>query len=198
MRRHGNHQGIYQVPAKVRNFSFVLSQLRLIKNLQTVARNILSDKVRKTRFGRTDCPMDTRQLSSLVEAQRGPPARVWEDFTEAGGPSSGGKWGWREQESSINLRGYTLLPNLSLTQLWRRRVHTELGNTDQSMEAASGCFFYFFEVTQSCPTLCDSMDSSPPGFSIHGVFQARILEWVAISFSRGIFPTQGLNPGLLH
>ena len=125
MRRHGNHQGIYQVPAKVRNFSFVLSQLRLIKNLQTVARNILSDKVRKTRFGRTDCPMDTRQLSSLVEAQRGPPARVWEDFTEAGGPSSGGKWGWREQESSINLRGYALLPNLSLTQLWRRGVHTK-------------------------------------------------------------------------
>ena len=40
------------------------------------------------------------------------------------------------------------------------------------------------EVTQSCPTLCDSMDCSPPGFSIHGVFQARILEWVAISFSK--------------
>ena len=36
------------------------------------------------------------------------------------------------------------------------------------------------EVAQSCPTLCDSMDCSPPGFSIHGVFQARILEWVAI------------------
>ena len=36
------------------------------------------------------------------------------------------------------------------------------------------------------------------GSSDHGIFQARILEWVAISFSRGIFPTQGLNPGLLH
>ena len=35
-------------------------------------------------------------------------------------------------------------------------------------------------------------------FSTHGVFQARILEWVAVSFSRGIFPTQGLNPGPLH
>ena len=42
------------------------------------------------------------------------------------------------------------------------------------------------------------MDCSPPGFSIHGVFQARIQELVAISFSRGIFPTQGLNPGLPH
>ena len=41
------------------------------------------------------------------------------------------------------------------------------------------------EVNQSCPTLCDPMDCSPPGSSIHGIFQARILEWVAILFSRG-------------
>ena len=40
------------------------------------------------------------------------------------------------------------------------------------------------EVTQSCLTLCDPMDCSPPGSSVHGIFQARILEWVAISFSR--------------
>ena len=36
---------------------------------------------------------------------------------------------------------------------------------------------------QSCPTLCDPMDCSLPGFSIHGILQARTLEWVAISFS---------------
>ena len=41
------------------------------------------------------------------------------------------------------------------------------------------------EVAQSCPTLCNPMDCSLPGFSIHGIFQARVLEWVAISFSRG-------------
>ena len=41
------------------------------------------------------------------------------------------------------------------------------------------------EVTQSCPTLCNPMDCSLPGSSIHGIFQARVLEWVAISFSRG-------------
>ena len=41
------------------------------------------------------------------------------------------------------------------------------------------------EVTQSCPTLSDPMDSNLPGSSIHGIFQARILEWVAIFFSRG-------------
>ena len=38
---------------------------------------------------------------------------------------------------------------------------------------------------QSCPILCDPMGCSPPGFSVHGIFQARILEQVAISFSRG-------------
>ena len=50
----------------------------------------------------------------------------------------------------------------------------------------------------SCLTLCDSMDCSLPGSSVHGIFQARILEWVAISFSRGIFLTQGSNPSILH
>ena len=39
------------------------------------------------------------------------------------------------------------------------------------------------EIAQSCPTLRDPMDCSPPGSSVHGIFQARILEWGAISFS---------------
>ena len=39
------------------------------------------------------------------------------------------------------------------------------------------------EVAQSCPTLGDAMDCSPPGPSIHGIFQARVLEWSAIAFS---------------
>ena len=41
------------------------------------------------------------------------------------------------------------------------------------------------EVFQSCPTLYNHMDCSLPGFSIHGIFQARVLEWVAISFFKG-------------
>ena len=48
-------------------------------------------------------------------------------------------------------------------------------------------------VAQSCLTLCDLVDCSPPGSSVHGILQARILEWVATSFSRGIFPTQRSN-----
>ena len=40
-------------------------------------------------------------------------------------------------------------------------------------------------VSQLCPTLCDPIDHSQPGSSVHGIFQTRILEWVAIPFSRG-------------
>ena len=65
------------------------------------------------------------------------------------------------------------------------------------------------EVAQSCPTLCDPMDCSLPGSSVHGIFQARVLlcPWdfpgkstgVDCHFLlQGIFPTQGFNPGLPH
>ena len=47
-----------------------------------------------------------------------------------------------------------------------------------------GLVDYMVKV-KSCPTLCDPMDCSVPGSSVHGICQARILEWVAISFSRG-------------
>ena len=43
----------------------------------------------------------------------------------------------------------------------------------------------FLLVTQSCPTLCNLMDCNPPGSSVHGILQARILEWIAIPFFRG-------------
>ena len=50
------------------------------------------------------------------------------------------------------------------------------------------------KLLQLYPTLCDPVDHSPPGSSVHGILQARILEWVAIPF-QGIIPTQGSNPG---
>ena len=49
------------------------------------------------------------------------------------------------------------------------------------------------EAAQSCPTLCDHVDYSLPGFYVHGVFQARILEWAAIS-SSGDLPNPGIKP----
>ena len=53
-------------------------------------------------------------------------------------------------------------------------------------------------VTQYCLTLCDPADCSPPGSSVHGNLQTRILEWVSHSFHQGIFMTQGSNPSLPH
>ena len=49
------------------------------------------------------------------------------------------------------------------------------------------------EVAQSWPTLCDPIDCSLPGSSVHGIFQAIVLEWIAISFSRDL-PNPGLEP----
>ena len=50
------------------------------------------------------------------------------------------------------------------------------------------------KLLQSCPTLCDPMDCSPPASSVHGIFQARVLEWVAIAFSA--MHRKGINPWL--
>ena len=70
---------------------------------------------------------------------------------------------------------------LSRNPVWRHPYHsiTDLDNLSwfQVIESES-------EITQSCPTLRDPMDCSLPGFSVHGIFQARMLEWVVISFSR--------------
>ena len=60
----------------------------------------------------------------------------------------------------------------------------------------SYCRQYECSVTQ-CLTLCNPMDYSPPGSSVHGILQARILEWVASALRHGIFPWQ-LNPGLQY
>ena len=51
---------------------------------------------------------------------------------------------------------------------------------------------------QSCLTLCNPRDCSPPGSSVHGILQARLAEWGCHFLLQGIFPTQGLNPCLLH
>ena len=64
-----------------------------------------------------------------------------------------------------------------------------------SMNKSSFQFRWKVKVTdtQLCSTFCDPMD-----YTVHGILQARILEWIAFPFSRGILPAQGSNPGLLH
>ena len=78
---------------------------------------------------------------------------------------------------------------------------TEVNWTEASLKVEIFNMFFFYkwkylrsinakrisqesEVAQSCPTLCDPMDCSLSGSSVHGIFQARVLEWIAISFSR--------------
>ena len=57
-------------------------------------------------------------------------------------------------------------------------AHDVCGAVPETRQALKGC-------AQSCPTLCNAVDCSPPGSSVHGILQARVLEWAAISSSRG-------------
>ena len=76
-------------------------------------------------------------------------------------------------DPGIKSRSWALLADSLLTEL-RGKVPFRIFSSVQ-----------FSSVTQSCPTLCDHMDCSLPGSSVHEIFQARVLKWVAISFSRG-------------
>ena len=77
------------------------------------------------------------------------------------------RWGYKRGRSSL------LGPMGTFTVLVCERV-SEMWNESESVS-----------LTQPCLTLCNPSDSSPAGFSVHGILQARILEWVAIPFSRG-------------
>ena len=69
-----------------------------------------------------------------------------------------------------------------------KHTHTHTHTHTHNGEA-SNCFYKASvsesEVAQSCPTLCDPMDCSLPGSSVHGILQARVLEWGTIAFARG-------------
>ena len=65
-----------------------------------------------------------------------------------------------------------------------KQIITEEGGLQYNEAEGEG------EVAQSCPTLCDPVDRNLLGFSVHGILQARILEWTAISFSRGSSQTR--------
>ena len=88
-------------------------------------------------------------------------------------------WMFRKKH---NLHGVQYYPwcqastaGLGIYPLWIRGHHCNMWSDNEVL------------VAQSCLTLCKPTDCSPPGFSVHGIFQARILERVAIPFSRGSF-----------
>ena len=77
-------------------------------------------------------------------------------------------------------------------EAWNAAVHgiakSQIGPETQQQYLEQGITPILYAcvlVTRSCPTLCDPMDCSPPSSFVHGIFQARILEWLAISFSGG-------------
>ena len=101
----------------------------------------------------------------------------------------------------------SLLLPFSCSVVWTLFYLRDCSPPDSSVQGTSqagmGCHFHFqgivltdpgikhyisviriIEVTQSCLTFCNPMDCSLAGFSVHEIFQARVLEWVAISFSR--------------
>ena len=58
---------------------------------------------------------------------------------------------------------------------------------DDNINSNLICMCVCAQLLQPCPTLCDPMDCRPPGSSVHGILQARVLEWVAMSSSRGSY-----------
>ena len=62
--------------------------------------------------------------------------------------------------------------------------HQKTNNQSKNWLEGLNEYWVLSEVAQSCPTLCDPMDCSLQGSSVYGIFQARVLEWVAISFSK--------------
>ena len=80
----------------------------------------------------------------------------------------------------------------------KTHTHTHLSNT--CMLYVWSCLLYACAclVAQSCLTLCDHMDCSPPGFSVHGDSPGKNTGEGSLSLLHGIFPIQGSNPGLPH
>ena len=81
----------------------------------------------------------------------------------------------KDSSRKIIYQGHRAQKNMS-------RIITHLRNANQSLNELTSVHC---SVTQLCPTLYNPMDSSSSVSSVHGIFQAKILEWVAISFSRG-------------
>ena len=94
-----------------------------------------------------------------------------------------------------NIIGLLLLSRFSCVRLcatpWTAAHQAPLSRDSPGKNTGVGCHFLLqcmkvrseSEVAQLCPTPSDPMDCSPPGSSVHGIFQARVLEWVAIAFS---------------
>ena len=96
------------------------------------------------------------------------------------------------------VQGFLFFHILANTHFYQDVTFIEIFNTDDPHHLQTFIILYMCVclVAQSCLTLRESMDCSPPGSSVHGILQARMREWVAIPFPRGSSP-QGRNADLL-
>ena len=97
--------------------------------------------------------------------------------------------GWSPGRGNVNPPQYSCLENYMDRVSWRVIQSMGLQNVGHSWAGTQSKKTLFFRkvkvlVAQLCPTLCDSMNCSPPGSTVHGIFQARILEWVDLPVSR--------------
>ena len=96
------------------------------------------------------------------------------------------QWPLMEQRVKKNLHKP---PSVLFSRRTKKTTHDDLKQAKNPPLSVCKARFFFLRVhaksLQSCLTLCDPMDCSPPGSSVHGILQTRILEWVAMPSSRG-------------
>ena len=124
----------------------------------------------------------------------------------------GGGWSWPSRKLVAFASGSVDMPDAlalsSLQQLWPTGWEHLVTRGDQRGEDRQGPFvcvcvcvsvcLCVWSVAQSCPALCNCMDCSPPGSSVHGIFTRKNTGVGCHFLLQGIFPIQVLNPNLLH
>ena len=110
------------------------------------------------------------------------------------------KWSWWNCSWALSNPKRLCCESIALNMPANLENSTVFTGLERSVFIPISKNYLCIEGTQSCPTLCDPMDCiyNPPGSSIHGILQARILEWGCHVLFQGIFLAQGSNPGLPH